>query len=1207
MKRLLSAAIGAVSLIAFSSFSQAQEDDPFGGGFAVNKNAEIFAMGTQNDSLHGWAFDWLSSPSDSIILIGESSFPESYLCGDKRDIAAADFNGDYMDELVVAWNRADGGVFVGIPTIDPGTLAPDPAGWHVSDPPGAPGVLYATDALADVLGEIRVVAGNFYPDRAMEFVSAYLAADSTVTLTVFDVDSLTSVPAQMSTISDQAVSTALPALQQFGAVSRFDIAAGDFDGDGLDEIALIASDPAQSPETHLALKIYDYDPSSHTLIPEPSIPYAANADVNHSCLRRVLMETGNFEPDSLDEIAILDHWSRADVDSSRVGTLHTLKLNTAMTGIAASQQQLLPSCSWGEGGGVNGYVGALTTYNGELIVGGGFSKAGYTPVNNIASWDGTRWKPLGSGVNDTVWALAVYGGNLIAGGNFTEAGGVHATNIARWDGSTWEEFAGGITDYGGVMALLPSTISLGDLYVVGRFTVVGGVGANNVARWDGSAWYALGSGLDDMANNIIENADSSVTVVGQFDNAGGKAAHNIAKWSNGTWYAYGSGLDYPADAVIYDSVPGTTVVAGWFYNAGGNTANHIAFWDGAWHAVGPPGLNDEARALCLEPGGDGDFYVGGRFTTAGGTNANSIVRRNYGVSWQPLGKGLTYPSGFPGVYALYFHGGDLIAGGSFDHADDTIHAGNIARWDGSQWHAFESQEFFPIGLAVGRFDVNSELDDIAITACRAVSGYLMQYLCVYGVDTLSAPLTLCQKWEADISEFWSVEGLARSRRLIAVDDVTGNGQADLAVLCSQSVAPGIRIYEPVPDALCTFSSMPAPEDWISSDNLTHLVLADLDTLTVTIGPPMTYHVDSVVQPLAIIYAPPVHYDTLNDTTWDVSNRYPLPPDDSYDTYVQYCNSSSFETTTQTEMHRDWGVSVGLETWAETGGWSASAYLETEYGEGFSKQGGYSEQITIGATITAKDDDQLHAVRVSYDILEYPVLRGGETMGRIVVVSPSLVEQGWSPVKMRESLIPNHEVDNILSYPPPSDILNNPMMASGIIGNASEFYTMQAAAPSTWYLGQQRFTESSVSTSWDLTVEAGVSAGYEGGFKIFGMGVEAGFEVSLDANYGVGQVSTFSTSFSTTDSLHLELGLINSSGSYSGNRQYEVTPYAYWAKNGALVIDYAVSPLANPPDKTPPGGRSITALPTPLSFSPGGWIMRSTISTIRKKTDTEPKK
>ncbi len=40
------------------------------------------------------------------------------------------------------------------------------------------------------------------------------------------------------------------------------------------------------------------------------------------------------------------------------------------------------------------YVYALTVYNGELIAGGGFTKAGGIDVNNIARWDGnagSRW------------------------------------------------------------------------------------------------------------------------------------------------------------------------------------------------------------------------------------------------------------------------------------------------------------------------------------------------------------------------------------------------------------------------------------------------------------------------------------------------------------------------------------------------------------------------------------------------------------------------------------------------------------------------------------------------------------------------------------------------------------------------------------------------------------------------------------------------
>src|SRR3954463_9904779 len=37
--------------------------------------------------------------------------------------------------------------------------------------------------------------------------------------------------------------------------------------------------------------------------------------------------------------------------------------------------------------------------------------------------------------------------------------------------------------------------SSGNLYIGGNFTMVGGVAANRIAKWDGSSWSALGSGM----------------------------------------------------------------------------------------------------------------------------------------------------------------------------------------------------------------------------------------------------------------------------------------------------------------------------------------------------------------------------------------------------------------------------------------------------------------------------------------------------------------------------------------------------------------------------------------------------------------------------------------------------------------------------------------------------------------------------------------
>lgn len=82
-------ALAATVLCSGAALAQGPSDDPFGGGFPMNYSAEIFTMGAQDDSLHGWVFDWVSD-LDSILMVGTDGFPESYLCGNIRDIAAAE-------------------------------------------------------------------------------------------------------------------------------------------------------------------------------------------------------------------------------------------------------------------------------------------------------------------------------------------------------------------------------------------------------------------------------------------------------------------------------------------------------------------------------------------------------------------------------------------------------------------------------------------------------------------------------------------------------------------------------------------------------------------------------------------------------------------------------------------------------------------------------------------------------------------------------------------------------------------------------------------------------------------------------------------------------------------------------------------------------------------------------------------------------------
>ena len=147
--------------------------------------------------------------------------------------------------------------------------------------------------------------------------------------------------------------------------------------------------------------------------------------------------------------------------------------------------------------GVNNSVLAMTIYNGDLVVAGGFTAAGNEEVNYIVAWNGTSWIALGPGLNGTVRTLLTYNDYLIAGGYFTIAGGDSAKYIAAWNGTSWSEFGSGMN--GVVQAL---TIYDGKLIAAGEFTRAGGAVANYIAAWDGSSWSELGSGLSDCVRAL---------------------------------------------------------------------------------------------------------------------------------------------------------------------------------------------------------------------------------------------------------------------------------------------------------------------------------------------------------------------------------------------------------------------------------------------------------------------------------------------------------------------------------------------------------------------------------------------------------------------------------------------------------------------------------------------------------------------------------
>ena len=204
--------------------------------------------------------------------------------------------------------------------------------------------------------------------------------------------------------------------------------------------------------------------------------------------------------------------------------------------------------------------------------------------------------------------LAVSGPDLYAGGYFTTAGGAPANRVAKWNGTTWSALGTGLDDNVDALA-----VSGTDLYVAGRFSRAGGVPANNVAKWTGTTWSALGTGLDGAASALAVSG-TDVYVGGGFITAGGVPANNVAKWNGTAWSALGTGVNgFGASAL---AVSGSDVYVGGNFNmAGGVAANCVAKWNGtAWSALG---TGDIGAVVALAVGPNGQLYAGGFFTTVG--------------------------------------------------------------------------------------------------------------------------------------------------------------------------------------------------------------------------------------------------------------------------------------------------------------------------------------------------------------------------------------------------------------------------------------------------------------------------------------------------------------------------------------------------------------------------------------------------------------
>jgi hypothetical protein len=253
-------------------------------------------------------------------------------------------------------------------------------------------------------------------------------------------------------------------------------------------------------------------------------------------------------------------------------------------------------------------VGVLA--DNSLVIAGSFS-------SGVKRWDGTEWMPISAGGPTmgadpgVVTAMAVSGMDICAVGTFSAWNGVPVAGLARWNGSAWGAFGSAPAD------VFDVAIDAQGREVTGE--------RNFARRFGGGAFTANVTGLTQTVNRVWSMGGDRLAATGQFTAINGVAA-NRAAWFNGLAW---SPMAFSSPNITFT---GPVVVAAngeIFAGGSGGVLNQhgvLRFRNNQWEPFAT-GLNGSITAMTITP--NGDLFVAGNFTSAGGLPAAKLARVGY--------------------------------------------------------------------------------------------------------------------------------------------------------------------------------------------------------------------------------------------------------------------------------------------------------------------------------------------------------------------------------------------------------------------------------------------------------------------------------------------------------------------------------------------------------------------------------------------------
>ena len=383
---------------------------------------------------------------------------------------------------------------------------------------------------------------------------------------------------------------------------------------------------------------------------------------------------------------------------------------------------LLPSFTfasaqnWSTGfhlGGTNNVVTCMDATQDEVYIAGLFSRInGNRPCYRLARFDGMRWTPYTDSINapdypirmkvrnnvvwiadndgmykyDNGWTLVgntsgstIFdfdfdaSGNLYVCGNFSSINGISANGLARFDGSNWTALGSGVNLATGSVVTAIKCLN-GNVFATGSFNQIGGVLSSGLARWNGSAWSSLptsGLILGYGSNFCAFNGELYVAALAS--PTGINSTTRVFKLtSNGLQQLGGV---FSSDVNSLRIINNSLTAAGNFTDISGFPVNNLAAWDGSTWINAGEGLNFVIY----------DVASNGQFTLAGGQGTLPTAPVDYRHiaikttnTWKPAGLGMGN-----WVECIRTNGSDVYAAGYFTDVGGL--RSQVVRWNGLGW------------------------------------------------------------------------------------------------------------------------------------------------------------------------------------------------------------------------------------------------------------------------------------------------------------------------------------------------------------------------------------------------------------------------------------------------------------------------------------------------------------------------------------------